>query len=168
MQNRRGVAQNTSASFPEGHSRFRTSSGEAAKNRPRRQRRRIPKPLFYMSKTRVLFRLQHVSYSIGDFVQFLTFGFVRVIWAKFYTETVTHITRKNVQVNMKDFLSRSLTVCEEEIYPFALDTALAQRRSKALRDAKRLRAFFLVQLCKVTCMSVGNHNRVSGINGLNV
>jgi len=88
--------------------------------------------------------------------------------AKPDTKTVTHITRKNVQVNMKDFLSRSPAVCEEEIYPFALDPALAQRRGKALRDAKRLRSFFLVQFCKVTGMSVGNHKRVSGINGLNI
>src|SRR5262245_10900539 len=67
-----------------------------------------------------LFRSQRVSYSVGNLVQFLPSGFVRVMWAKFQTEPVAHVTGKDVQVNVKHLLPRSLAVREEEIYPFAL------------------------------------------------
>ena len=73
-----------------------------------------------------------------------------------------------MQVNMKYFLSRSLAVCEEEVYSFALDPALIHCCGKALRDAKHLRAFLLVQLCKITGMSVRNYKRVSRIDRLYV
>ena len=78
------------------------------------------------------------------------------------------MTRKNVQVNVKHFLPGSLAVCEEEVYSFAIDPALIQRCGNTLRHAKHLRAIFLIQLRKVTCMSIGRYKRVSGIDRLYV
>jgi len=88
--------------------------------------------------------------------------------AKSQTEPITRKTGKYVQVNVKYLLPCRLAVCEEEIYPLTLEPALAQRRGNTLRDAKHLSAFFLVQFRKVTGMSVGNYERVSRIDGLNV
>ena len=88
--------------------------------------------------------------------------------AKSQTEPVTHITGKDVQMSVKYFLPRRLAVCEEEIYPFTLEPALAQCRGDTLRDAKHLSAFFLAQFRKVTGMPVGSYKRVSRIDGLNV
>jgi len=88
--------------------------------------------------------------------------------AKSQTEPVARITGKDVQVNVKYLLPCRLAVCEEEIYSFALDPTLAQCRGDRLRDAEHLSAFFLVQFRKVTGMSVGNYERVSGIDGPNV
>jgi hypothetical protein len=88
------------------------------------------------------------------------------MWAKPHTETITHITGKDMQVDVKDFLSRSLAVREADIDPLALDFTITQRCGDALRDAKHMRAFFRVELCKVRDMSVGNYQRVPGIYGL--
>jgi len=71
-------------------------------------------------------------------------------------------------MNMKDFLPRRLAVREADIYPFTFDPAITQRGGNTLRDAKQLRAFFLIQLRKVTGMPVGNYKRMSGIDGLMV
>src|SRR5215470_6455779 len=38
-----------------------------------------------------LFRLQRVSYSICNLIQFLTFGFVSIMRAKPHTESITHV-----------------------------------------------------------------------------
>jgi len=88
--------------------------------------------------------------------------------AKPHTETITHVAWKDVYVNMKDFLPRRLAVREADIYPFTLDPAITQCGGNTLRDAKRLRAFFLVQLRKVTGMPVGNYKRMPWIDGLMV
>src|SRR5262249_35035334 len=117
---------------------------------------------------RILFRLQRVSYSICDLIQFPPFGFVRVMRAKSQAEPITRKTGKYVQMSVKYFLPRRLAVCEEEIYPFTLEPALAQRRGNTLRDAKHLSALFLIQFYKVTGMPVGNYKHVSWIDGLNV
>ena len=69
---------------------------------------------------------------------------------------------------MKDFLPRRLAVREADIYPFTLDPAITQCNGNMLRDAKHLRAFFLVQLRKVTGMPIGNYKRMPGIDGLMV
>jgi hypothetical protein len=116
----------------------------------------------------VLFRLQRVSYHVRDLVQFLPSGFVSIIRAKPHTETITRITGKDMQVDVKDFLPRSLAVREADIDPFTLDPTMAQRRGNTLRDAKHMRAFFLAQPCEVWRMSVGNYQRVPGIDGLMV
>ena len=91
-----------------------------------------------------------------DLIQFPTFGFVHIMRAKPHTETITHITGKNMQVDVKDFLPSSLAVREADIDPFTLDLAISQRCGNMPRDAKHMRAFFLVQLCKIRRMSVGN------------
>src|SRR5215475_4170368 len=88
--------------------------------------------------------------------------------AKSQTEPVARITGKDVQVNVKYLLPCRLAVCEEEIYPFTIDPALAQCRGDRLRDAEHMRAFFLVQFRKVTGMSVGNYEHMSWIDRLNV
>jgi hypothetical protein len=88
--------------------------------------------------------------------------------AKSDTESITHVTGKDVQMNMKYFLPRRLAVREGEIHSFAPDLALIQCRGEALRYAEHMRAFFLVQIRKASGMSVGNYERVSGIDGLNV
>lgn len=88
--------------------------------------------------------------------------------AKPNTETITHIAGKDVQVDVKDFLPRRLAVREEEIHSFAPDLAFIQCCGKTLRDAKHLRAFFLIQIHKSPGMFVGNYNRMSRIDGLDV
>jgi hypothetical protein len=88
--------------------------------------------------------------------------------AKPDAETVSHVTGKHVQMNVKNFLPCRLAVREEEIHSFAPDLALIQCRGKTLRQAEHLRAFFLVQIHKARGMSVGNYERMSGIDGLNV
>lgn len=87
---------------------------------------------------------------------------------KCQTESIAHITRNNMQMGMKYLLPRSLAVREPDIYSFTLDPALTQRGGKTLRDAKHPRAFFLTQLRKVTGMSIGDYERVSRIDGLNI
>src|SRR5215471_16332619 len=69
---------------------------------------------------------------------------------------------------MKDLLPRRLAVREADIYPFTLDLAITQCNCNTLRDAKHLRATFLVQLRKVTGMPIGNYKRMPGIDGLMV
>jgi hypothetical protein len=113
-----------------------------------------------------LFRLQRVSYSIRNLIQFLTFGPVPVMRAKCYAKSVAHITGNNVQMGMKYLLPCRLAVCEPDIYSFASDAALAQRRSETLRDAEHLRALFFFQLRKITGMSIGDYERVPWIDGL--
>jgi|SRR5262245_53473174 len=88
--------------------------------------------------------------------------------AKPDTEPITHVTGKYVQMNMKDFLPCRLAVCEADIYSFTVDPTLTQCRGNTLRNAKHLCAFFLVQICKVTSMSIGNYKRMSGIYRMNV
>ena len=90
------------------------------------------------------------------------------MWAKPDFESITHITGKYVQMNMKYFLPCRLAVREADIDPFTLDLAISQRCGNMPRDAKHMRAFFLVQPCKVRRMSVGNYQRVPGIDGLMV
>ena len=82
-------------------------------------------------------------------------------------ESITRVTWKDVQMNVKYFLPCRLAVREADIYPFTLDPAITQC-GNTLRDAKRLRAFFLVQLRKVTGMPVGNYKRMPWIDGLMV
>jgi hypothetical protein len=113
-----------------------------------------------------LFRLQRVSYPVRNLIQFPTFWFVRVMWAKPDFESITHVTGKDVQMNVKYFLPRRLAVRKADIHAFTLDPAITQRPGKTPRNAKHLRAFFLVQLRKVTGMPVGNYKRMSGVDGL--
>jgi len=84
------------------------------------------------------------------------------------TESITYITRKYVQVNVEYFLPGRRAVREEEIHSFAPDLALAQRRGNTLGYTKHLRAVFLVQIYKMSSMSVGNYKRMPGIDWLNV
>jgi hypothetical protein len=110
--------------------------------------------------------LQRVAYPISDLVQFPPFGFVGVMRAKPDFESITHVTGKNVQMNVKYFLPRRLPVRKADIHAFTLDPAITQCRGKTLRDAKHMRAFLLVQLRKVRSMSIGDYERVPGIDGL--
>ncbi len=71
-------------------------------------------------------------------------------------------------MGMKDLLPCRLAVRKADIYPFTLDPAITQCGGNAPRDAKHLRAFFLVQLRKITGMPVGNYKRMPGIDGLMV
>jgi hypothetical protein len=84
--------------------------------------------------------------------------------AKPDAEPITHVTGKDVQVNVKYFLPRRGAICEADIYSFTLYPAFTHCHGKALRNAKQLRAFFFIQLRKVTGMSVRNYKRVSGID----
>jgi hypothetical protein len=86
--------------------------------------------------------------------------------AKCQTESVAGITGNDVQMAMKYILPRRLAVREPNTYSFALDAAITQRSSDTLRDAKHMRAFFLLQLCKVSSMSIGDYERMSWIDGL--
>jgi hypothetical protein len=70
-----------------------------------------------------LFRLQRVSYSIRNLIQFLTFGPAPVMRAICLTESITNITRNNVQMAMKYILPCGLAVREPDIYSFAPDAA---------------------------------------------
>jgi hypothetical protein len=83
-------------------------------------------------------------------------------------ESITHVTGKDVQMNVKYFLPRRLAVRKADIHAFAFDPAISQRPGKTPRDAKQLRAFFLVQLRKVTGMPVRNYKRMPGVDGLMV
>jgi hypothetical protein len=115
-----------------------------------------------------LFRLQRGSYPVRDFIQYSPFGSVPIMRAKPETESIAHITGNDVQMSMKHFLPCGLAVREFDVYSFTLDPAPTQCRSNALRDAKHLRSLFLVQLCKVRRMPVGNHKSVPGIDRLMV
>ncbi len=88
--------------------------------------------------------------------------------AKLETESIAHVTGNDVQMGMKDLLPCRLAVRKADIYPFTLDPAITQCGGNAPRDAKHLRAFFLVQLRKITGMPVGNYKRMPGIDGLMV
>ena len=86
--------------------------------------------------------------------------------AKLETEPIANIAGNNVQMSMKYLLPCSIAVGELEVYSFTPDTALTQYRGEALRNTKHSRAFLLIQLCKVTGMSIGNYERMPGIDGL--
>jgi hypothetical protein len=88
--------------------------------------------------------------------------------AKSETESITHITGNDVQMNVKYFLPCRLAVRKADIHTFTLDPAITQCPGNALRDAKHMRAFFLAQPCKVWRMSVGSYQRVPGIDRFNV
>jgi len=88
------------------------------------------------------------------------------MWAKPDFESIAHITGKDVQMNVKYFLPCGLAVRKADIHAFTLDPAVSQRSGKTPRNAKHLRAFFLVQFSKVTGMPVGNYKRMSGVDGL--
>jgi hypothetical protein len=113
-----------------------------------------------------VFRLQRVSYFIRNLIQFLTFGFVPVMRAEYQAKPIAHITGNDVQMAMKYFLTCGFAVREPDIYSFTPDAALTQRRGDTLCDAKHARAFFFVQLRKVTGMSIGDYERMPGIDGL--
>jgi hypothetical protein len=130
--------------------------------------RRIEVKRFDRSIDSVLFRPQRVFYPVCDGIQFPPFGFVCVMRAKPDTESISHVTGKHVQMNMKYFLPCRLAVSEEEIHSFAPDLALIQCRGKTLGYAEHMRALFLVQIHKARGMSVGNYKRMSGIDGLNI
>ena len=88
--------------------------------------------------------------------------------AKPHTETITHVTGKDVQVDVKDFLPRSFAIRKADIHSFTVDSTITQRRANTPRDAEHLRAYFLFELRKVRRMPVGNYQRVPGIDGLMV
>jgi hypothetical protein len=88
------------------------------------------------------------------------------MWAKPDFESIPHVTGKDVQMNVKYFLPRRLAVRKADIHAFTLDPAVSQRHGKTPRDAKHLRAFFLVQFRKVTGMLVRNYKRMPGVDGL--
>ena len=88
--------------------------------------------------------------------------------AKPHTETITRIAGKDVQMDVKDFLPRSLAIRKADIYSFTLDPTITQSRGNTLRDAEHLRSYFLFKLRKVTGMPVGNYQCVPGIDGLMV
>ncbi len=90
------------------------------------------------------------------------------MWAKPDFESITHVTGKDVQMNVKHFLPRRLTVREADIHAFTLDPAITQRPGNTPRNAEHLRALFLVQPRKVTGMPVRNYKRMSGVDGLMV
>jgi hypothetical protein len=90
------------------------------------------------------------------------------MWSKPDFESIIHVTGKDVQMNVKYFLPCSLAVRKADIHAFTLDPAITQRHGKTPRDAKHLRAFFLVQLRKVTGMPVRNYKRMAGVDGLMV
>jgi hypothetical protein len=90
------------------------------------------------------------------------------MWAKPDFESITHVTGKDVQMNMKYFLPCRLAVRKADIHAFTLDSAIRQRSGKTPRNEKHLRALFLVQLRKVTGMPVRNYKRMPGIDGLMV
>jgi hypothetical protein len=90
------------------------------------------------------------------------------MWAKPDFESITHVAGKDVQMNVKYFLPRRSAVRKADIHAFTLDPAVSQRPGKAPRNAKQLRAFFFVQLRKVTGMPVRNYQRMPGIDGLMV
>jgi hypothetical protein len=90
------------------------------------------------------------------------------MWAKPDFEAITRVTGKDVQMNVKYFLPCGLAVRKADIHAFTLDPAITQRPGKTPRDTKHLRAFFLVQLRKVTGMPVRNYKRMSGVDGLMV
>jgi hypothetical protein len=83
-------------------------------------------------------------------------------------ESVAHVTGKDVQMDVKYFLPRRSAIRKADIYPFTLNPAITQCHGNTLRDAKHMRAFFLVQIHKARGMSVGNYERMSGIDRLNV
>jgi hypothetical protein len=112
--------------------------------------------------------LQRVSYPVRNLIQFPTFGFIRVMWAKPDFESIAHITGKDVQMNVKYFLPCGLAVRKADIHAFTLDPAVSQRSGKTPRNAKHLRAFFLVQFRKVTGVPVRNYQRMPWIDGLMV
>jgi hypothetical protein len=113
-----------------------------------------------------LFLLRRVSYPVRNLIQFPTFGFIRVMWTKPDFESIAHVTGKDVQMNVKYFLPCSLAVRKADIHAFTRDPAITQRPGKTPRNAKHLRAFFLVQFSKVTGMPVRNHKRMPGVDGL--
>jgi len=88
------------------------------------------------------------------------------MWAKPDFKSITHITGKDMQMNVKYFLSRRLAVRKADVHAFALDSAVSQRPGKTPSNTKHPRAFFLVQLRKVTGMPVRNYKRMSGVDGL--
>lgn len=80
------------------------------------------------------------------------------------TESIADITGNDVQVAMKYFLARRLAVRKSDIYSFTSDAALTQHGGDTLRDTEHMRAFFFVQLRKVTGMSIRDYERMPGID----
>jgi hypothetical protein len=86
--------------------------------------------------------------------------------AKCQTESIADITGNDMQMAMKYILPRRLAVRKPDIYSFTPDAAVAQRCGDTLRDAEHMRAFFLLQLCKVSRMSIGDYERMFWIDGV--
>jgi hypothetical protein len=73
-----------------------------------------------------------------------------------------------VQVNVKDILSGSFTISNEEIDPFTFHSTLSQRRGDSLSDAKHMSAGIFIQVGERSGVFVGNHQDMAGIYWLNI
>ena len=106
--------------------------------------------------------------SLRGVVQVFAIGVGAVAGWKAQRETITLVTRKDVEVCVEDFLAGGFAVREKEVYAFTLQTTLAQSHRQTLRDAKYLGAFRILQVADVRRVPVGDYQHVTGIDRMKI
>jgi len=73
-----------------------------------------------------------------------------------------------MKMNVEDFLARCLSICQDQVHSFALNAAAAQSRRESLCHTKDVSGQFVLQVGQALRMQVGNHQEMSGVDGLNI
>jgi hypothetical protein len=101
-------------------------------------------------------------------IQFLPLSPLRVCRRKNQPEPISGITWKNMKMNVEDFLTRSLAIGQEKIYPLALNDTRPKDPSQPLRYTKHLCTLFFFEVAQIVSVPVGNDQHVTGIDRLNI
>jgi hypothetical protein len=104
----------------------------------------------------------------GDPVELGPRGVIPVLGPEPQAEAVTLEPGEDVQMDVKDFLSRSIAVGQEEVHSFASQTASPEPRRQARSRLKDLAADRWVEVREASRVRPGNYEHVPGVDRLNV